>query len=225
MLGLDNLNTRLNYAGGKKQESRMQADKLRALRKALIYSYQAATAILPDGREFRCLINSDKLKQDYDDKIISIPFEDICLNEIQKQEKTSQGLQKINIKVGDVITWKETNTNWLVYLRRLEEDAYFRAEIRYCNIQVEINDTKYFAYMHGVDNSSILWHNKNKLISWNDLNYDATLIITKNEETEAFFHRFQIIKLKIWRFFYGSMGNCWLFRKIWHRRRKCKKNI
>ena len=80
MSGLEDLKIRLQYNGGYKQESRMQLDKLRTLKKALIYSYQAATAILEDGREFRCLINPDKNKLDYDDKIISIPYKDICLN-------------------------------------------------------------------------------------------------------------------------------------------------
>ena len=76
---MDNLSIRLKHLGGKKQEDRMQLDKLRTLKKALIYSYQGATAVLEDGREFRCLINPDKLKNDYDNKIISIPFYDICL--------------------------------------------------------------------------------------------------------------------------------------------------
>ena len=64
MSGLEDLKIRLQYNGGYKQESRMQLDKLRTLKKALIYSYQAATAILEDGREFRCLINPDKNKFD-----------------------------------------------------------------------------------------------------------------------------------------------------------------
>jgi hypothetical protein len=40
----------------------MYEDKRRSLRKALLYSYQSNTAILSDGREFRCLINPDKNK-------------------------------------------------------------------------------------------------------------------------------------------------------------------
>ena len=77
MSGLDNLRTRLNYQGGIKAESRFQKDKEKSLKKALIYSYQAETAILSDGREFRCLINTNKTKADYDAKIISIPYEDV----------------------------------------------------------------------------------------------------------------------------------------------------
>jgi hypothetical protein len=61
---IDDMKIRLNYAGGAVAESRFQNDKLRTLKKALLYSYQAATAILEDGREFRCLINPDNLKGD-----------------------------------------------------------------------------------------------------------------------------------------------------------------
>ena len=46
----DTLNIRLNYMGGKKADDRMANDKLRTLKKALLYSYQAETAILEDGR-------------------------------------------------------------------------------------------------------------------------------------------------------------------------------
>ena len=102
MSGLDNLNKRLNYRGNN-QQNRMISGKLASLKRALLYSYQAATAILEDGREFRCLINPDKLKTNYDDKIISIPFEDICLNS-DKIGKTSEGIQPIGIKTGDVFT-------------------------------------------------------------------------------------------------------------------------
>ena len=103
MSGLDNLKTRLNYIGGDKQIDRMNADKLKSLKKALLYSYQSATAVLEDGKEFRCLINPDHLKNQYDDKILSIPFEDICLNE-ERQGKTSNNIEKIDIKPGSVFT-------------------------------------------------------------------------------------------------------------------------
>ena len=196
MSGLEDLKIRLQYNGGHKQESRMQLDKLRTLKKALIHSYQAATAVLEDGREFRCLINPDKNKLDYDDKIISIPYKDICLNKEKTAEKTSQGEEEIGMKVGDVFTWKETNTNWLVYLERLEEDAYFRAEIRKCNSEIEINNKKYKVYTHGPDVESILWHTRRGFGSWSDLNYDLTMWVTKNEDTEAFFHRFNKIEIK-----------------------------
>lgn len=194
MSGLDNLKTRLDFIGGKVQQGRMNKGKLESLKRALLYSYQAETAKLLDGREFRCLINPDKLKNDYDDKIISIPFEDICLN-TQRKGKTSQGIEKIGMKAGDVFEWKENNTYWIVYLQRLEETAYFRAEIRRCRYEIEINNNKYKVYTRGPIEQSIKWNTKENDIV-NSLNYTLMMTITNNEETDAFFHRFSIIKFK-----------------------------
>ena len=197
MSGLDTLNLRLNYHGGN-QEGRLIKDKQRSLNKALLYSYQAETAVLADGREFRCLINPDKLKNDYDDKIISIPFRDICLNSNRKG-KTEDGLEDIGMKAGDVFKWKETDTYWLVYLQRLEENAYFRAEIRKCRYDVEIGESKYKVYLCGPAETAIIWHTKKNMkgsgITWNDLNYDLTMFITKDELTEDYFHRFTKVKV------------------------------
>ena len=192
MSGLDNLKTRLNYMGGSRKESRMQDGKLRALKKALISSYQAATAII-GGKEFRCLINPDQLKADYDTKILSIPFKDICLNE-DRVGTTTQGEQDINIQVGDVFTWKETNTNWLVYLRYLEEDAYFRADIRRCNHEAEIDGRKYSVYARGPVENSLNWK-KGNLEMYNELNYTLIMYITKDEFTLDYFERFKKIKI------------------------------
>lgn len=193
MEGLCNLNARLAYQGGN-QEQRFQKDKLNSLRKALLYSYQAETLILPDGREFRCLINPDKLKEDYDVKILSIPYEDICLNTTKKR-KTTQGFEPTNIAVGQVVTWKETNTKWLVYLQHLEEDAYFRASLRQCSTEIAINeDSKYWVYLRGPVETSIPWKQKAG-ISWNDINYTLIMYITKNEETLQYFHRFTKVQV------------------------------
>ena len=204
---------RLGYSGGKRQEDRMIADKLRSLKKAMLYSYQAATAILEDGREFRCLINPDKTKTEYRDKIISIPYEDICLGRVVEKvdketgetyrveepaaaptTKTSNALETIGLKVGDVFEWKETQTYWMVYLEYLEEDAYFRGEIRNCDYELEINGKKYRGYLRGPDEEGLLWHTKQN-ISWTDANYTALLYITNNEDTRRFFHRFTKLKI------------------------------
>lgn len=195
MRALEGMKTRLQYSGGVNQQDRMNQDKLRVLKKALLYSYQAATAILEDGREFRCLINPDKLKTSYDEKIISIPYEDICLNpEFSKRETTSQGIESIDLLPGDVFTWKENNTKWLVYLKRYEETAYLRAEIRRCNYRIEINGSYYDVYAKGPDETAIVW-NKVKSTMWNNLNYNLTMYIKKDRKTENFFHRFSKIEL------------------------------
>lgn len=197
MSGLDNLNKRLQYRGGN-AEGRFIKDKLKGLKKALLYSYQAETAVLADEREFRCLINPDKIKEDYDNKEISIPFKDICLNK-PMMGATSQGEEEIGMKAGDVFEWKETKTHWIVYLRYLEENAYFRAAIRRCKYEVEINDSKYKVAIQGPVETSVPWNQKSG-ITWNDMNYSAIMYITKNEETLDFFERFTKIKIngKTW---------------------------
>lgn len=193
MSGLENLKIRLNYNGGNKQIDRMNKDKLKSLKKALLYSYQSATARLSDGREFRCLINPDHLKNQYDDKIISIPFEDICLNK-ERKGTTQEGIEEIGLKPGDVFTWKENETDWLVYLRRFEETAYFRAEIRRCKYSVIIDDTEYKCYAARPSVNEIDWRREREKL-WNDIDYTLQMYITKDEKTEAFFHRFAIIKV------------------------------
>lgn len=170
----------------------MQQAKLKSLKKALIYSYQAATAILEDNREFRCLINPDKLTNDLDNKIISIPFKDICLN-ADRVGATTEGEQEIGLKVGDVFEWKETKTKWIVLLQRLEEDAYFRADIRKCK-EVEANGRKLWGWLSGPTEKTLNWKKSND-IYFNDLNYTATLYVGKTQENLDFFKRFSVIKI------------------------------
>ena len=191
-MSLELLNKRLQYQGGN-QEQRFINDKLRGLKKALLYSYQAATATLSDGKEFRCLINPDKNKPAYDNKILSIPYKDICLN-TPRVGKTSEGQIGIDIKPGDVFTWKETNTHWLVYLEYIEEDAYFRSEIRRCDQEVKIEDSSYWVYIRGPVETSIEWNQKAG-IEWNTLNYSLVMYITADETTNNYFERFKTIKI------------------------------
>lgn len=192
MSGLENLKTRVKYYGVT-VEDRFNTDKLRTLKKALFNSYQAETIVLADGREFKCLINRDKLEKDYDDRYISIPFEDICLN-AERLGKTSEGQQKIGLKPGDVFKWKENDSYWITYLPKLEESAYYRATIRRCMYEVTINDTQYKIYFRGPTMVQAEWH-KTEHSQWNGINYDAMLTIVKNDETLKFFDRF--VKVKI----------------------------
>lgn len=196
--------TRLNYMGGGNQQARMNKDKLKTLKKALLYSYQAATAILSDGREFRCLINPNKLSVDLDNKILSIPFKDICLNE-DRVGTTTQGEVETNIKEGDVIEWKENGSHWIVYLQRLEETAYFRADLRRCRHQIILeNGNKYWVYIRGPVEQSLVWAQGGGNYI-NKLNNTLQMYITQNEETLKYFHRFAKIKLN---------GNTWEVQAI-----------
>ena len=156
---------------------------------------------------FRCLINHDKLKVDYEDKIISIPFEQVPVGE--------DTLQQTNFHNGTVFKWVHGNkqqwtpdTYWIVYMQYSEETAYFRAQIRKADEQIEIivvdeegnqNSVTYRGWTTGPNETTISWNVK-KNITWNDMNYTKILYITKDEDTSAFFKRFDriIINGKPW---------------------------
>lgn len=198
MSALDNMKIRLDYYGGSKQQSRMIKDKLRSLKKSLLYSYQAGTMIIQDENakelKFRCLMNPDKRTFDADKMMLSVPFEDICLNQ-PIVGKTTEGYVKVPIKCGSTFIWEETETRWLVTLQYLEELAYFRADVRKCySLPIEINGKEYWFALTGENEKTTEWlkHNKEE---WNKLNYTRELFIERNEETFNYFKRFKIIKL------------------------------
>lgn len=131
MNNLELMRKRLEYQGGIKQEDRMIKDKYRTFLKTLQFSYQGCdislvqpfsecfdtdsrnNGFIPENPSYRALISPDKLKQNYDDKILSVDY--------------STGFGP-----GDVFRWKGTQSQWLIYLQALTEDAYFRGEIRRC---------------------------------------------------------------------------------------------
>lgn len=198
----DNLNLRLRYQGGN-QEQRFIQDKLRSLKKALLYSYQACTMErLEDGALFRCLINTDKVKLNYDTKVLSIPYYSVNLQnkplgepENSNFEPTRTGEIPTEIKPGVVFRWVETDTYWLITLQHIEEDAYFRAEIYRCDQQVEVNGRKYWVYIRGPEETDIPWNQK-RGIMWNDMNHSLIMYITKDENTADYFHRFSSIYIE-----------------------------
>lgn len=193
MSSLDNLKARVNYRGGSAIE-RMKQDKLRSLHQALHYSYQAETAVLADGRAFKCLINPNKLSMELDDKMLSIPFEDICVN-WDRSESRKKKKETIGVKVGDVLTWQENNTHWLIYARFLQEDAYFRGLMRQCDTEVVVNGKSYWVYLKGPSEKGINWQKTNNFI-FNKLNYTLELYITKDQNTTEFFQRFKKLKVQ-----------------------------
>ena len=156
---------------------------------------------------FRCLINHDKLKVSYQDKIISIPFEECPVG--------SESVKYTDFHNGTVFKWVHGNkeewtpdTYWIVYMQYSEETAYFRAQIRKADQEIEIitidnqgneKSIQYRGWMTGPNETSALWNTK-KGVVWNDLNYTKLLYITKDENTLAFFQRFDriIINGKPW---------------------------
>lgn len=260
-----NLQTRLNIRGGSNQWIRMRQDKLKSLKKALLYSYQSAVVQKYDVKKnskanyiinlitklqdkaelnqaqvtflqdiedqyviifergskeyidklqqivnelvntaplFRSLINHDKLKVDYEDKIISIPFEEKPLG--------SDTVEQTGFHNGTIFKWVHGNkqewtpdTYWIVYMQYSEQTAYFRAEIRKADEQIEIvtvddqgneKTLVYRGWVTGPNETSVLWNTKKNVV-WNDMNYTKLLYITKDEDTQAFFKRFDRISI------------------------------
>lgn len=163
------------FSGGNQQE-RMIADKLKTLLRVLKFSYQAAD-IQKDGEDriIRVLINPNKLKFDYDDKILSAKFED-------------------EIKAGDIFQWLGTNTYWIVYLQSLEELAYFRSEIRRCQYHLRWKDEdgvirETYAAMRGPVETKIDYIQKVG-ISVDNPNHSLHILMPKNKYTTAYFKRY-----------------------------------
>lgn len=193
--GLENLKMRLNSMGGFSQQDRMIFDKRRGLDRTLLYSYQGAYILnkRPPSKDLlepiliRALINPNKLKQDYDDKIVSVGYE-------------------WNFKVGDVFEWLGTNTYWLIYLQDLTELAYFRGNIRKCSYEIkweneEGKECMTYAAVRGPVETKINFIQKHE-ISVDEPNYSLNILIPKNEETLKYFKRYS-------KFYLNNSNVCW----------------
>lgn len=186
MNNLDLMRARLDYNGGEAQQDRMIKDKKWSMSKALLYSYQGAKVRkLGSETEERALINPNQVKQDYDDKIISIGFE---------SEYTT----------GTIFEWVNTGTKWLIYLQDLTELAYFKGDIRKCNYEISWKNANGDIVSTPVAlrgpketsiDSSVL-----KDISVDSPNHTLNMLLPANEETLAYFKRYA-------RFYLN--GICW----------------
>lgn len=121
--GANGMAVQLITYGGVPQQERMIRDKRKSLDRATLYSYQAAqirkcSSLNPTFTNItepvRALINPDKTKFDYDNKVLSVGFEH-------------------DFHPGDVFEWCRTHSYWLITLQDLSEIAYFRGEIRRCD--------------------------------------------------------------------------------------------
>ena len=175
--GIDDQATRFRQNGGNRQQERMIQSKRRSLDHAVWNSYQAAEIIKVDAENrqpVRALINPNKLKQDYDDKIISVGYE-------------------YNFKVGTVFEWLGTKTYWLVYLQDLTELAYFRGDIRRCSYEIiwEEDEKQYktYAAIRGPVETKINFIQKNG-ISVDQPNHSLNILMPKNEHTLEYFRKY-----------------------------------
>lgn len=115
---------RARAANSDRQHNRMIMDKLRGFHRALLYSYQAAWIKRDFDMEaqwVRALINPDKVKFDYDEKIVSVDWIH-------------------GFKPGDTFEWgRGTGSHWIILKPEDTELAYLRANVRRCKY-VEARD-------------------------------------------------------------------------------------
>lgn len=175
--GVETRDQQFTQRGGYHQQERMIKDKRRSLDKATLYSYQAADVRDINAKilnTYRALINPNKLKQDYDDKIVSVGFE-------------------ARFQPGTVFEWVGTHTYWLVYLQDLTELAYFRGNIRKCSYEIAWKDDdgehKTHAAIRGPVETKINFIQKHG-ISVDEPNYSLNILMPKNEETLKYFTRY-----------------------------------
>ena len=188
--GIEHLNARIQQMGGNKQQERMIKDKRRSLDAAVWNSYQAAQVArigYKDEKPVRALINPNKLKQDYDDKIISVGYE-------------------YGFKCGEVFEWVGTNSYWLIYLQDLTELAYFRGDIRRCHYQISWeneNGDKFSTYAatRGPVETKIN-SSQSHGISLDSPNYSIHLLLPLNEDTLKYFTRYA-------KFYLNGSEVCW----------------
>lgn len=196
----DDLAIRINYHGGSVQQDRMIRDKLWSLKTGFKVSYHRATAVLSDGREFNCLLNPIKVNASIDYKEISIPFEDICLNK-EQIGTTTEGIEEIGMQCGDIFTWKETKTDWLVCYQKIDEIAYFRSICCKCNVYVNFGpDFIQEGHIMGPTVHNIDWR-QIPTAAWNNINYDGVLLLPKTKRVENFLKRFNKLTIN---------GNQWM---------------
>ena len=188
-------------------EEKYQIQEERGSQQYIIKLEQIVNSLVDSTPKFRCLINHDKLKVDYEDKIISIPF--------REEPVGSDEILDTQFHNGTVFKWVHGNkeewtpdTYWIVYMQYSEETAYFRAEIRKADEEIQIvtidaegnqSTVTYRGWMTGPNETTALWNVK-KDVAWNDMNYTKLLYITKDQDTLAFFQRFDriIINGKPW---------------------------
>ena len=193
MNSLDLMQARLHARGGVTQQDRMIKDKRETLNRVVWYSYQGADVRKLDSETVeRALINPNTVKQDYDDKIISIGYE-------------------YDYKPGTIFDWVNTGTKWLVYLQDLTELAYFKGDIRKCSYQITWksetgNEYTTYAAVTGPSEKTIDT-TKTEGISLDVPNHSLTMMLPATIEVLSYFKRYS--KFYIQPLKEGDSPVCW----------------
>ena len=173
-MSVSTLASRLQFLGGSQNE-RIKMQKLRSLQWALKNDYHTRMIKTPLHSAWPALINDDNLKPDYDRKIVSVEY--------------NAGLEP-----GDVFECLDDGSHWMIYLPRLTETAYLRADIVRCRYTLTIDDNTYWIYFQGPTETDLRWFIK-RGININELNLSGTIYIKLNKQTRDFFERFTHIKV------------------------------
>lgn len=193
MNSLDLMQARLRARGGVTQQDRMIKDKRETLDRVVWYSYQGADVRKLDSETVeRALINPNTVKQDYDDKIISIGYE-------------------YDYKPGTIFDWVNTGTKWLIYLQDLTELAYFKGDIRKCSYQInwmnqENKICSTYAAITGPSESNIETTNKDSA-SIDLPNHSLKLMLPATKAVLEYFKRYA--KFYIQPLKEGDSPICW----------------
>lgn len=188
MNNIDLMRSRLRTAGGEVQQARMIKAKRDTLDRVVLYSYQGAKVRKLDSDEVApALINPNVVKQDYDDKIISIGFE-------------------YGFEPGTVFSWLNTGTQWLIYLQELTELAYFKGNIRKCTYVISWQDEDGNIHstpvaLKGPKEANIISITRDK-VNYDIPNHSLNILMPKNKDTLEYFTRYS-------RFFLQGEDVCW----------------
>lgn len=181
----NSLNLMLSRLDNKNQQDRMIKDKRNALDKVILYSYQGAKVKKLDSEDINpALINPNTVKQDYDDKTISIGYE-------------------YDYKPGTIFEWVNTDTKWLVYLQDLTELAYFKGDIRKCNYEIKwkVDGIAHstFVALTGPKETSLDSSVEGNIVV-DSPNHSLYFMIPNTPDTLSYFKRYQEFYLN---------GQCW----------------
>ena len=104
--------TRVNYNSQSNLKDRAFARRLEK-----DYNKERIARIEDMSTTYPAIIQTSQLNARYDYKKISLPF-------------------SMNIKIGDIIYWERTKSNWMIYLQRTTEKNYFLGEMREANYDI-----------------------------------------------------------------------------------------
>lgn len=162
------LQKRLAYGCGTNENSLIKM-KERSFQVALARAYNAENVVHKD-EEYRVIINENRQKIDYDEKIISAPNE-------------------MNLHIGSTIHSLRTDTRWIVTTEHLDEKAYFMGDIKKAMYFVSWRDEQGVKHSHWAavrgPVETKLKAEPNKGVSYHGRNNTLILWIGQTDGTKA----------------------------------------